>query len=204
MEAAARTRGERALSGEKARRIVAAMRASVSERGAAASTFDHVAREAGVSRGLLHYYFGTKERLLAEVVRHDCELRLAQLEAALAGCETVQDMLDALVHSLEDVVEHDPGFYAGLFELFTLAQRNPGVAAELAELGRRTRALLAGVLAAKERAGVLALGAEPDAVAVVLFALGDGFALRMLSEPDLDPRDAIAAGAQAARALLGA
>ena len=38
-----------------------------------ASTFDHVAREAGVSRGLLHYYFGSKERLLVEVVRHDCE-----------------------------------------------------------------------------------------------------------------------------------
>ena len=57
MEAAAT---ERTLAGEKATRIVAAMRASVAERGVAASTFDHVAREAGVSRGLLHYYFGTK------------------------------------------------------------------------------------------------------------------------------------------------
>ncbi|HEX8051891.1 MAG TPA: TetR family transcriptional regulator, partial [Thermoleophilaceae bacterium] len=48
---------ERRLDSDKARRIVAAMRASVARRGAAGSTFDHVAREAGVSRGLLHYYF---------------------------------------------------------------------------------------------------------------------------------------------------
>ena len=36
------------------------MRTSVGARGAAGATFDVVAREAGVSRGLLHYYFGTE------------------------------------------------------------------------------------------------------------------------------------------------
>ena len=71
MEAAANR--PRDLAGDKAQRIVDAMRASVARRGAAGSTFDHVAREAGVSRGLLHYYFGTKERLLVEVVRRDAE-----------------------------------------------------------------------------------------------------------------------------------
>ncbi len=50
----------RPLESDKAKRIVDAMRESVAARGAAGSTFDHVAREAGVSRGLLHYYFGTK------------------------------------------------------------------------------------------------------------------------------------------------
>ena len=85
MEAATK---ERELSGEKAQRIVDAMRDSVAKRGAAGSTFEHVAREAGVSRGLLHYYFGTKERLLVEVVRRDAELRVARLdETAGAGTE---------------------------------------------------------------------------------------------------------------------
>ena len=52
MEAATK---ERELSGDKAQRIVDAMRESVAKRGAAGSTFEQVAREAGVSRGLLHY-----------------------------------------------------------------------------------------------------------------------------------------------------
>ncbi len=71
----------RQLSSEKAQRIVDAMRTCVGARGATGATFDHVAREAGVSRGLLHYYFGTKERLLVEVVRRDCDLRMERLSA---------------------------------------------------------------------------------------------------------------------------
>mgnify|MGYP001300071796 FL=1 len=61
----------RELSGERAQRIVEAMRSSVARRGISGSTFEHVAREAGVSRGLLHYYFGTMVALRALVVRRD-------------------------------------------------------------------------------------------------------------------------------------
>ena len=83
MEAATSTDAARRLDGDKAQRIIAAMRASVGKRGAAGSTFDHVAREAGVSRGLLHYYFGTKERLLVEVIRRDTEYRIETLGSAM-------------------------------------------------------------------------------------------------------------------------
>ena len=42
------------------------------------------------------------------------------------------------------------------------------------------------MLAAAQREGVLRLHAEPEAVAEILFSLADGFALRMLSEPERD------------------
>ena len=110
-------------------------RVSVAQRGVAGSTFDHVAREAGVSRGLLHYYFGTKERLLAEVVRRDCDLRMALLERAArrrARPPTTSSTL--LVVSLEEIVRDDPDFVTLVFELFTLSRRNEEIAAEFAEL----------------------------------------------------------------------
>src|SRR5687767_13403168 len=103
MEAA--TDAARKLEGDKARRIIAAMRASVGTRGAAGSTFDHVAREAGVSRGLLHYYFGSKERLLVEVVRHDCEARIAGMDERIARAENVDEIVAALVVGLEEFIE---------------------------------------------------------------------------------------------------
>src|SRR5256886_5980180 len=106
----ATTTSEKALAGEKAARIVDAMRTSVARRGVAGSTFDHVAREAGVSRGLLHYYFGTKERLLAEVVRRDCDLRMVVLDEQLSGARTADDFVDSLVHSLGQIVKEDPDF----------------------------------------------------------------------------------------------
>src|SRR5206468_10966303 len=94
------TTAERRLDSDKAQRIVAAMRESVGRRGAAASTFDHVAQEAGVSRGLLHYYFGSKERLLVAVVRHDSEIRMQRLEEALGRAESVEAIVEVLVTHL--------------------------------------------------------------------------------------------------------
>ena len=66
MEAAALPQrpGRGELTGDKAARIVETMRASVAARGIAGSTFDYVAREAGVSRGLLHYYFGESSAVI--------------------------------------------------------------------------------------------------------------------------------------------
>src|SRR3954462_5913685 len=166
------------LDGEKAQRIIEAMRTSVGTRGAAGSTFDHVAREAGVSRGLLHYYFGSKEQLLVEVVRRDCELRMDVLDDRLAEARTADDFIDLLVFSLEEVVTNEPDFIPVVFELFSLSRRNEDIAAELAELLRRTRSHVAGLLAAKHAEGVLHLRAGPEAVADVLFSLADGVALR--------------------------
>jgi AcrR family transcriptional regulator len=183
-------------------RIVEAMRRSVAARGAAGATFDHVAREAGVSRGLLHYHFGTKERLLAEVVRRDADIRMARLDRALAGTRTADEVIDVLVHSLEDLVERDPGFVAVMFELFTSGRRKPEIATEFAELQRATRTHLAQLLTAKQEERVIRLADEPEAVAAVLLSLADGLALRLLGEPGHDHAPALRAGTTAARALL--
>jgi AcrR family transcriptional regulator len=199
MEAA--TTSERQLAGDKAARIVDAMRASVAERGTAGSTFDQVARAAGVSRGLLHYYFGTKERLLVEVVRRDCDVRMATLDAALAQAQTADDFIAALVASLEDVVRNEPGFVTLLFELFVLSRRHEDVAAEFTELLSRPRKQVAALLRAKEADGVLHLSAEPDAVVDVLLSLADGIWLRMLAE-ERDFGPTIAAAVHCVRALL--
>jgi AcrR family transcriptional regulator len=194
--------GTRSLSGEKARRIVEAMRRSVAKRGAAASTFEHVAREAGVSRGLLHYYFATKEQLLVEAVRRDCDLRMEILETQLAGAQTADDFIALMAQNLQETVREDPDFVTLMFELFTLSRRNAEIAVEYAGLMRRTRDQVAGMLASAQREGVLRLHAEPEAVAEILFSLGDGFALRMLAEPDRDFGTTIRAGIACARTLL--
>jgi AcrR family transcriptional regulator len=192
----------RPLSGEKAQRIVDAMRNSVAKRGSAGSTFDHVSREAGVSRGLLHYYFGTKEQLLVEAARRDCELRLERLETQLATAQSAEDFIDLMAQSLRETVSEDPDFITLVFELFTLSRRNGDIALEYAGLMRRTREQVAGMLALAEREGVLRLHAEPEAVAEVLFSLADGVALRMLTEPERDFTTTLEAGIVCARALL--
>jgi AcrR family transcriptional regulator len=188
---------------EKARRIVEAMRASVAARGAPGSTFDQVAREAGVSRGLLHYYFGSKERLLVEVVRHDCDVRMDALEQSLSAAGSVDAIVDVLVKALEDFVELDPGSYALVFELFTASRHNNDLREAMGELYRRVRDQIAAALRAKQEQGAVELRGRPEAVASVLMALADGMALQLLSDPDWDSSEAFAAGIATARFLLG-
>src|SRR4051794_13532358 len=198
------TGAERRLDSDKARRIVEAMRASVAARGAAASTFDHVAQEAGVSRGLLHYYFGSKERLLVEVVRRDTELRLQRLERGLADANSVDAIVEVLVRQLRDFVAQDPAAHALIHELFSVSRRNDEVRDELAELYRRVRGEVANVLRAKEAAGVVALRGEPEAVASLLFALGDGLELQLVSDPDWDSAQTVEAGIPTPRLIIDA
>jgi len=199
---AERKPSSKSLSGEKAQRIIEAMRSSVAKRGTAGSTFYRVSREAGVSRGLLHYYFGTKEQLLVEAVRRDCELRMERLQLQLAGAQTAEAFIDLAAEHLQQTVREDPDFVTLVFELFTLSRRNEDIAAEYSALMRSTRDQVAGMLAAAQQEGVLRLHASPEAVAEILFSLTDGFALRMLAEPERDFSETVQAGIVCARALL--
>ncbi len=192
----------RSLSGEKAQRIIDAMRHSVARRGSAGSTFDHVSREAGVSRGLLHYYFGTKEQLLVEAVRRDCELRLERLESQLSTAQTADDFIGLMAAEPAGDRRRGTRFrHARVRAVHAFApqrrhrRRVRGPDAPHARARRE-------MLAAAEREGVLRLHAEPEAVAEILFSLGDGVALRMLSEPDRDFTGTIEAGIVCVRALL--
>ena len=196
-------KAERKLDSDKAQRIIEAMRASVGRRGAAASTFDHVAQEAGVSRGLLHYYFGSKERLLVEVVRRDSELRLRRLEERLAGASSIDQIVDALVTQLEDFVGEDPGAKALIYEMFSEARRNDDIRDALADLYRNVRGQVAQVLRDKERDGVVKLRGDAESVASLLFALGDGLELQLASDDGWDSSETFAAGIRVARFLLG-
>ncbi|HEY3758543.1 MAG TPA: TetR/AcrR family transcriptional regulator [Solirubrobacteraceae bacterium] len=202
VEARSEGRTGRSPSGEKAQRIIEAMRRSVAQRGTAGSTFEHVSREAGVSRGLLHYYFGTKEQLLVEAVRHDCQLRLERLEQQLAGAQTADDFIGLMAQQLQDMLRDDPDFVTLLFELFTLSRRNADIGIEYAKLMRAMREQVAGMLTVAQEDGVLRLHADPEAVAEILFSLGDGFAMRMLAEPGRDFGETVRAGIASARALL--
>jgi AcrR family transcriptional regulator len=192
----------RQLSSEKAQRIVDAMRTCVGTRGTTGATFDHVAREAGVSRGLLHYYFGTKERLLVEVVRRDCDLRMERMGVTTASAGSPDELLGALGASLLEMMDENPEFFVILLELHTLGQQNVEIAAEVAQLHRRVRGHLAGILAAARDQGAIRLGEDPEVVAEVLFSIADGLAMRMLAEPSRDFAPTVAAAIRAARGLV--
>jgi AcrR family transcriptional regulator len=200
-----RSRGAkgRRLDGERAQRIVEAMRDSVAEVGVAGSTFDRVSRKAGVSRGLLHYYFGTKERLLVEVIRRDTEVRIEALGEALEQASTLDEIIGGFVETFERTLTREKGYVYMVSELFVAGRNSPELERELGKLYSRARTAFAEILRAKEREGVITPRYEIEAVLSYLFASGDGAIIQQLTDPTLDPTSTAQASFGVTRFLLG-
>ncbi|MFY9488688.1 MAG: TetR/AcrR family transcriptional regulator [Solirubrobacterales bacterium] len=192
------------LKNDKASRIVEAMRKCVANYGATGATFDHVAREAGVSRGLLHYYFGSKERLLIEVVRRETDRLIDIIKASADAAGSAEELVNVLLANLQDILEFEPELFLLAFEIIGEARRHPEIGTEVAEYNRRTRGQLAEVLEELEGRGAFKMRHSPLGTASALLAMTNGLALEMFEDPKGDHDETIAADIDAALFLLGA
>ena len=193
---------KRSLSGERAQRIIEAMRDSVAEVGITGSTFERVAARADVSRGLLHYYFGTKERLLVEVIRRDTEIRVINLREALATAASVDELILAFIDTYRRTIEQERGYVYMVSELFVAARNSEELSRELGDLYARSRTELAEVLREKERDGVVTLRFGAEAVLSYLLAVGDGAVIQQITDPTFDSLGTAEASYAVARYLL--
>jgi len=180
------------------------MRESVTEVGIADSTFERVSRKAGVSRGLLHYYFGTKERLLVEVIRRDTDARVEALGKAMRAAETVDELIVAMSETFERTLREQTGYVYMVSELYVAGRHSPELQRELGALYSRARAAFAQILEDKQREGVVRLRFAPEATLAYLFGAGDGLAVQRLTDPSLDVASTLEAGLGVARWLLSA
>jgi AcrR family transcriptional regulator len=195
--------GGRSLDGERAQRIIEAMRESVAEVGVTGSTFDRVSRNAGVSRGLLHYYFGTKERLLVEVIRRDTEVRIETLGAALERASTLDEVIGAFLETFERTLTREKGYVYMVSELFVAGRHSQELERELGRLYSRARTAFAEILRKKTEQGVIKPRYDAEAVLSYLFASGDGAIIQQLTDPTLDPNSTAQASYEVTRFLLG-
>ena len=190
------------LAAAKARRIVEAMRESVAEVGIAGSTFERVAGKAGVSRVLLHYYFGTKERLLVEVIRRDTQYRIAALGSALRAAQTPEGILGAFFETFARTLSEQQGYVYMVSELFVAGRNSPELQRELGALYSSARSAFADILREKEREGIIRLRFNAEAVVSYLFSAGDGATIQQLTDPTLDIPDVAGVADGVARFLL--
>ena len=189
---------------DRSERIVEAMRSSVAEVGITGSTFERVAAKAGVSRGLLHYYFGTKERLLIEVIRRDTDERIDLLGAALEAGSTVDEVIAAFFGTFARTSTREQGYAYMVSEVFIAGRHNPEIHAALADLYKQARTRFAAILRHKDDEGVIHLRFDAEAVITHLFSSGDGAIIQRIVEPRNDFGPADTASWEVARFLLDA
>jgi AcrR family transcriptional regulator len=162
-------------------RLIAAGYTLLSENGYEATTVKEVARVAGVSPGLFHYYFASKDELLVAVL-HEAGERYGRMMRDLRAVAPADHFLEAAFDALRERITREPGWYRLHYELYALGLRNPTLQPVLGEMLGFIRQKFA--LAFRE----ITEGDEQraQALAAVVLSCFDGLALQQLAQPDAD------------------
>lgn len=161
--------------------LAEAAQAVLGEKGYDAATVREIATAAGVPQGLIHYYYGGKDGLLAEVLIRQADTNRADQEAT-ARDVAAEDLVRLALERRRRRVATDPGWHRLRFELFALGLRRPAMTPRLAmllDVGRSAIVQIIGRVRGRSRRGDLAL-------ASVILACVDGLALQKLADPSFD------------------
>jgi AcrR family transcriptional regulator len=151
-----------------------------------------IAKAAGVSAGLLHYHFDTKEQLFAEVLayshRQSSDLNQQVMErAGDRPAQRLSSFLDRCLPS-DEALAHEWLLWQ---ELDLLCLRKPELAKVARDLYEDLYATVAQIITEGVEAGELAPAADVRMVAESAVALCDGLGARVLSDdPQLSLSDA--------------
>jgi AcrR family transcriptional regulator len=174
------------VAAERRAAIVRATIRCLARDGYTGLTMKRVAAEAGVTPGILHYYFRDKRAILgraAATVMADLDRRVA---TEARDVQDARGRLRALLRACLRVATESPDFWTVLIELWGEARHDR----ELARLNRRAYARARRFVAASVARGTTAgtfRRVAPDEAAAVILALVDGLSLQLTFDPDLMP-----------------
>lgn len=181
-----------------AKRLLAAARRLLAQKGFTALTLEAISAEAGENKSAIRYYFGSKDGLitaLVDSVEHDDTLRLLK---DLTAAESASDRVDLFMATQRSIA--DPRQEYGLFfELLPHVLRDKSLCTRLAELYVWYRTVDAWALApeapAQARDAI-------DHLSALTIAVTDGLAIQIKADPEFDATPALDLWERMLRATL--
>ncbi|CAN5876235.1 TetR/AcrR family transcriptional regulator [soil metagenome] len=162
----------------------------ICERGFSETRIADVAKRAGVSSALVIYYFGTRDRLLVDALRHSEESFYGAAEKMLAEVSSLRERLSLLIRWTcvpeGDGADEIPGAWGLWFDLWAQAFRHDEVKAGRIELDARWRRMIIDALESAE-SGERDAKVDARMFALEFGALLDGLSIQVaLEDPDVD------------------
>jgi AcrR family transcriptional regulator len=188
-----------------AQKMIATTRELIYEHGIASAQTRAIARACHQSSAAPSYYFGTKARLLGEVLRADSNQRLDVLRATLTPANSYDELVQAAARTMAAFLQERRmrGTHELMAEITRLSLENRELADVRARIRRNYRDSLARLLRDKERADIVRLPADPTVVAALLIALAQGLAVEATADPGWDHAETVEMTVIPIRALLG-
>ena len=170
---------------EKSERIMKAALVLLAKKGYENTTINDMADTAGVSRGLLHYYFKDKEDLVSKTLTFGFGSIWEESVGPLAKATSAQELADAMIDVLKTNIQQNPDFSALLFEMWVSSRRSDKIRKVFSDGLNNSVDELKKLLELASAAGVIKIDpADAEGIVRILLAMYHGLAIQLLTNPE--------------------
>jgi AcrR family transcriptional regulator len=157
----------------------------ITDRGLAETRISDIAEQAGVSPGLILYYFESKDRLLAEALTFANDQFYLRTSREIRRIPSAREQLRRVIDL--SVPGYLPEFgrldeWALWIEVWVRALRDPEMAKDREALDQRWRSQLAEIIRGGQTSGEFSSPEDPDELALRIAALIDGLAIQVIMD----------------------
>lgn len=155
----------------------------ITDRGLAETRISDIAERAGVSPGLILYYFESKDRLLSEALTYANDQFYLRMSREIRRIPSARDQVRRLVEL--SVPGYLPEFgrldeWALWIEVWVRALRDPDMAKDREILDQRWRRQIADIVRGGQASGAFGSTEAPEELALRVASLIDGLAIQVL------------------------
>lgn len=183
--------GTATRSRDRHQEIVEAAARVITERGLAETRIADIAEQAGVSPGLILYYFESKDRLLAEALTYANDQFYLRMSREVRRIDSAREQLRRLIDL--SVPGYLPEYgrldeWALWIEVWVRALRDAEMARDREALDQRWRNQIADIIRAGQASGEFTSTAPAEDLALRLACLIDGLAIQVvMNDPQVTP-----------------
>jgi len=157
---------------------------TIAELGYAQASLARIAKRAGISAGVISYYFAGKDDLIAEVARHVFAVGETFVRAQLVGLETARAALRAFIVANIAYLANHPAYVVALMDIVRAGPRERNAVMTEGALGEGRRKGIASILEWGQRSGEFRSFAVPVMTVTLIEAI-DAIPPAIAADPDL-------------------
>jgi TetR/AcrR family fatty acid metabolism transcriptional regulator len=177
--------GRKQMGDTRRRQILDGLLKAVGEHGLQRCNMTNVAEAAGVSRGILHYYFKNKDEMIGALVAHLKESYLPDFRDQTSQIEGPQEQLNkSLWYPVQTFGQGGAALAKVWIEFWGLAAHHPEVHQFILDGQQALRAHFVEILKAGIDQGVFSDDIRPEKLASVILAALEGMVLQWHFNPE--------------------
>ncbi len=165
------------------KQILAAMKKCVIDKGFQQTSIREIAKASGLSVGLINYYFGSKEKLLAELMQDLRREMEATLETHLPPYEDPERMLRSILSGYFGHLKKSREYLAIFVNLLGVSFKDEGIREITARSYAKYRYSIRAVIEFGISEGIFR-EVEANRVSSIIMAFTDGLPIQWMMDPD--------------------